>query len=335
MKIIIETGHPGHVHQFRKIINKLITRGHNVLVVAKKKESTVELLKEYNIGNNHKNMILKLYSLIDSVLRLLAICRNFNPDLFISRVSPTTAYASFLRSKPHIAFNDTEHCNLTDNLAMSSCNKIATPASFKSDLGKKQIRYNSFTEMFYISNIKKQSSIDIYKKLGIKSTDKLSLLRFVSWSAAHDIGFKGLSLKEKFLLVKSLSKYSKVLISSESKLPHLLKPYSLKIKPSDFHNILQSSSLYVGDGATTASESALMGVPAIYTNPINLGYIDELERNKLIFQEINFFRILKRSLYILNTNYKKNTKVISNDLISDLEDPIAFSLDLIEDFNLQ
>tara|TARA_Y100000589_G_C27132861_1_gene621327 strand:- start:187 stop:1221 length:1035 start_codon:yes stop_codon:yes gene_type:complete len=335
MNIIIETGHPGHVHQFRKIIDRLILKKHNVLVVAKRKESTIDLLEKFGIthqiiGDNYKSMILKLYSLIYSVFKLLIICRNFNPDLFISRVSPTTAYASLLRSTPHIAFNDTEHCTLTDKLAMSFCDKIATPVSFKANLGKKHLRFNSFTEMFYILDFKNRLSSGSSDTLGIEEGKKISLLRFVSWSAAHDIGFSGLSLREKYLLAKSLSKFSKVLISSESELPNILKPYSLDIHPSEFHKVLDLSSLYVGDGATTASEAALLGVPSVYTNPIKLGYIDELEKNKLVFQEANFTNILKRSLKILKEDYKKETQVTSSKLISNLEDTTEFSLDLIK-----
>ena len=144
-----------------------------------------------------------------------------------------------------------------------------------------------------------------------------------------------MTFKEKLLLVKYLSQYSKVFISSESKLPDSLESYSLKIRPSEFHSVLGLSSLCVGDGATTASESALMGVPSIYTNPIGLGYIDELEKNKLLFQETIFHKILSRSLHIIKSNYQYKTAKISKNLISNLVDPIKFSIDIIENQNIQ
>ena len=339
MKIIIEIGHPGHVHQFRKVISKLINGGHDVLVVAKKKESAIDLLKFYKIkhkiiGKNYKNLVLKLYSLLMSVINLFIIARNFSPDLFISRVSPTSSFVSLLRGSNHIAFNDTEHCTLTDKLALPFCHKVITPMSFSKDLGENQISYNSFTEMFYVSDLKKPLASKIYNKLGINSSDKITLLRFVSWSAAHDIGFKGISIKEKVLLVKYLSQYSKVFISSESKLPSSLKSYSLKTNPSEFHDVLGLSSLYVGDGATTASEAALMGVPSIYTNPIELGYIDELERKKLLFQELTFNKIIRRSSNIIKSNYNRETERLSKILRSNLVDPVEFSMSIIENQNI-
>lgn len=58
----------------------------------------------------------------------------------------------------------------------------------------------------------------------------------------------------------------KFYISSEKKLPHDLQPFSLNIPLEKIYNALAYSDLSLGEGATMAAESNLLGTPAIYLN---------------------------------------------------------------------
>ena len=49
MRIIINIGHPGHVHFYRNAILALEERGHEVLVTARAKDITYKLLGIYDI----------------------------------------------------------------------------------------------------------------------------------------------------------------------------------------------------------------------------------------------------------------------------------------------
>ena len=49
MKVLIDIGHPGHVHFFKNLIWILEKKGHEVLVTARGKEVTVDLLRAYGI----------------------------------------------------------------------------------------------------------------------------------------------------------------------------------------------------------------------------------------------------------------------------------------------
>jgi predicted glycosyltransferase len=44
MRILIDIGHPAHVHYFKNAINQLQQRGHAVFVVAREKEVSFRLL---------------------------------------------------------------------------------------------------------------------------------------------------------------------------------------------------------------------------------------------------------------------------------------------------
>ena len=84
-------------------------------------------------------------------------------------------------------------------------------------------------------------------------------------------------------MVTELSKIVKVFISSEAILPFELQKYILNIPPEKMHNVLAFANLYIGEGATMASECAMLGTPAIYVNSITAGTLEEQEKYGLIY----------------------------------------------------
>ena len=49
MRILLDIGHPAHVHLYRNLRNELIQRGHQILVTVKDLPSATTLLTLYNI----------------------------------------------------------------------------------------------------------------------------------------------------------------------------------------------------------------------------------------------------------------------------------------------
>ena len=91
------------------------------------------------------------------------------------------------------------------------------------------------------------------------------------------MGLQGLSFEGQLKLVNGLKEYGKVLITSEGDLPEVLEPYRISVSPIYIHDLLNYASMYIGEGATMASESAILGTPSVYVSPLELGYLDELE----------------------------------------------------------
>ena len=58
-----------------------------------------------------------------------------------------------------------------------------------------------------------------------------------------------------------------------------LEKYKIPIPPERMHDALYYSSLYIGEGATMASECAVLGTPAIYANNLSAGTLEE-QRSK-------------------------------------------------------
>ena len=171
------------------------------------------------------------------------------------------------------------------------------------------------------------------KKLNISTSEPYILIRFVSWEANHDIKYKGIKYSEKKLLINTLKKHYKILISSEQKLPEEFKEHAINITPEMIHHILAYAVLFIGEGATMASECAMLGTPAIYVNPITSGTIEEQEKLGLLFSYRNFNGILEKSFELLsNDNIKSEFQNRRMKLLANKIDITAFMVWFIENY---
>ena len=50
MKILITIGHPGHVHFYKNFVWTAQKKGHEVTILAEKKEVSTALLRNYNLS---------------------------------------------------------------------------------------------------------------------------------------------------------------------------------------------------------------------------------------------------------------------------------------------
>lgn len=257
------------------------------MVSARDRDVIQELLRHYGIpfctrGKGANGMIGKMLYILKADTLLLQKAIRFKPDLFLSFASPYAAHVAWLMRKPHIVLDDTESAWLNHCLYLPFSTTPLNPASFKKDFGHKQIRFDSFMELAYLHPRYFTPSASVRANLGIAQDQKYCILRFVAWSANHDVGQRGISLEAKVKLVELLSSHMKVFISSESELPDSLKPYQINIPSDKLHDALAFASLYIGEGATTASECAMLGTPAIYINSLSAGTLEDQHQMGLI-----------------------------------------------------
>ena len=173
----------------------------------------------------------------------------------------------------------------------------------------------------------------VFDYLGIDKSTKYTIIRFVSWDASHDIGQGGIYNDQKYKLVKELLKYSRVLISSESRLPDELLKYQIKIKPDQLHDVLKYASLYIGEGATTASECAVLGIPAIYVNTLSAGTLEEQEKFGLIHSFRNYHGVIEKAIEILNNEDSNNIyQTLRDRMLREKIDVTAFIVWFIENY---
>jgi uncharacterized protein len=272
MRILIDIGHPAHVHLFKNMVMVMKKRGHCFFFTVRSGENETVLLDELGfqyevIGRKRRGVVLKIAGLVVFTLRIIRIARHFKPDLFLSHGSMYAGYASRFCRKPHIALEDTGNMEqLMFSIRVSDV--ILTPDTITRSLGSKQIKYPGYHELAYLSPEYFKPDINVLNLLSVKPGEKYAILRFVSWGASHDIGQKGIDLEGKVRLVNYMASKMKVFISSEAPLPGILDQYRIPVPFTQMHNALAFAYIYIGEGATMATEAAILGVPSVYISSI-------------------------------------------------------------------
>lgn len=303
MRLLIDIGHPGHVHLFRPFAKIMQKKGHELLFTCRQKEFEIELLKNagfsyISFGKKYDSILGKILGLLVFNIKMLKTAIKFKPNIFLSAGSMYAAQVSSILRKPHIAFEDTGNMEQV-NLYKPFTDVILTSDVFHRDLGKKQIKYSGFHELAYLHPNHFTSDKTIVDSLALNPIKKTILFRFVSWNATHDIGQGGFMLSDKLRIVKKIAETYNVFISSESSLPAELEKYRLTTKPEQIHDVMSYVDLFIGEGATMASECAMIGTPAIYVNTMEAGSIDDQEKSGLVFHFRKTEGVLEKAKEVL------------------------------------
>ncbi|MFL3005434.1 MAG: DUF354 domain-containing protein [Candidatus Neomarinimicrobiota bacterium] len=338
MRVLFDIGHPAHVHYFKNLIKLLKNNGNQVLIVAREKDVTHSLLENYKIpylsrGRGSKTLSGKLFYLFKANFQLYKYSIVFKPDLFISFASPYAAQIANYFNKPHIAFTDTEHAKLGIASFLPFTDTIITPKTFKGNLGHNHIKFDGYMEDTYLHPKYFKPNKNILKKLNLSDQEKYVVLRLVSWEASHDIGQKGFRIDTLVNLIAEIKNHARIFISAENKIPKIFKKYQLSINPTEIHDVLSFAELFIGEGATMASECAIMGTPSIYINSLSAGTLEDQEKKGLlsIFKSSN--GLVKKSREILmNPKAKKETKQKSINLFKNKIDINIFFYWLISNY---
>jgi uncharacterized protein len=303
--IHIDIIHPANVHYFKHAIANWKAMGFEIILTCRNKEITYELLgleglKFIPMGKNPKSAMGKFLFLLKCEWNIFNLYLKKKPDIALSFAASYVAHMASIFGLPHVSFDDTEHAKLNRRLYLPFTDFVLNPESYLLDLGKKQFKFKGHMELFYLNEKYFYPDMQIFSELGIKENERFVFLRFVSWGAFHDQGQMGFSDSYKIQLVKKLSLNYKVFISSEGTLPPELLPFEIKIKPDRVHHVLYFADLFVGEGATMASECAALGTPAIYVNSLDLGYLQRHAENELITNKRYQDGTFEKALEILN-----------------------------------
>jgi len=342
MKILVDLGHPAHLHFFKHSMRKMEEKGHQVLIIAKEKDETLALLDAYGlkyrrVGKYHKNNLAKAADLLKIDFATYKIAKKFNPDILTGAGSVNAAHVAALLRKPCILFGDNERVWLDQKLFLPFVSVFCTPTSFRKDLGKKHIKYNGSDELAYLHPKYFQPNSAVLSEAGLKVSDKFIILRLNAWTALHDIGQSGFNFKDEEEMVRfitELEKYGKVFISTEKDLPSTLKGHQVHISPEKMHDLLYFATMYIGEGATMAAEAAVLGTPSIYVSSISLGYINELRDSyDLVRTCWNFENALEEAQLLLDRpKLKQEWQIGRQKLLQDKVDVTEFMVKLIENY---
>lgn len=351
MRILIDMGHPAHVHFFKNFIWEMEKNGHEIKVTARDKEVTQDLLNKYGfafqiIGKSKpgKTNLLKEWIIRD--FRLYKSARNFKPDILMGIGNPSIAHVSKIIRKSSIIFTDTEHAKFSNSITFPFSDVICTPDCYRDSIGSKQIRYNGYHEIAYLHPHYFTPNPTVLDELGFDRDDNIFLVRFAAFNASHDTNTEHFDKRYVPDLITKLEDKGTVVISSEIKLNHNLQKYQLKISPEKYHDLLYFSKMYIGEGSTSAMEAAILGVPSLHFERLNIdgqkstilpyiGVLNEIETKYNLLYSYCDERYLLSKVDEILTDLDREKAIWDqrrNVLLKDKIDVTAFMVWLIENY---
>lgn len=306
MKILIDINHPAHVHYFRNLIRIMKSHGHEFIVVNRDDKMINQLLDYYEINHITRNKRPEKKNTNKSLLYLLGcICACMKasfihkPNMYLGFASLPVSISSILFRKPCIILDDTEHNKLNHRLYLPGASVVLTPFYYNIDLGEKQLRFNAYVEQLYMHShyfMKNETTIN---EQGVKS-DEYILVRYIAYDAHHDKDVKPLRDEQKKAIIQLLAQKYRVLLSMEkNNQDEFYKPYLVHFSPEKMHDIEAGAKFLVAEGATMASEAFVNGVPYVYLNPLQVGYIDQQQQ-------------IMPQYFFKTTDYKEAIDAINN-----------------------
>lgn len=290
MKALLSIDHPAWAHQFRHIVAAVNARGGQVMTLAVEKDGDTELLRQYGIPyvlsarSTGKNIVEKGLLFLGLCVEHSWRALRFRPDVLIGRASPMMAVAAWVSRRPHLVFEDTEVSKFSLRICRRLSTRILTPRTFLTDLGPRQVRLDTYKELFYLHPSVFTPDRQALRDCGFDPDKPYVLVRFVAWNASHDIGRRGLDDAGKVALVRRLEAYARVYVSAEGELPAQLEANRLRTPFHMAHHVLAFARLVFSEGATMASEAAVLGTHALYVNTIVSGTTrEQSERYGLLY----------------------------------------------------
>lgn len=284
MNILLDLVHPAHVHFFRHAIETLKDAGHSVAIASRNKDCTTDLLDDFNLKHtcistqNDGRAISMAHELWHRNRRLKRIAKEHSSEVIAGVGGVSAAQTACLLRRRSVIFYDTEAARLQNALSYPFASRVVVPQCYTGWVPKRRVRrYRGYHELAYLHPNQFKPDRDIAIQNGLYEDGDTFLIRLVSWKANHDLGLSGWTRNILDAVVKRLKPLGRVLISSEQPLPDELRELEYDGCRASIHHLIGHCRLTIGESATMASESVVMGVPAVYAAPSYRGYISEQE----------------------------------------------------------
>jgi uncharacterized protein len=337
LRVLFDITHPADVHLFKAVISRLRAEGNAVLVACRDKDVTVDLLKREKIDHlclsrMGRGLLGLGKELLVRDVRMLRATLRFRPDVMVARGGIFIGPVGWLLRVPRLVVEDTEHAKFERMLSLPFATYICTGTGYMGDHGRRQVRFRGVPQFAYTDPRYFQPDPRPLWEAGIDTQKPYIVLRTVSWGAAHDLGFAGAHESAVMQAVERLSRFGRVLISSEKPLPAPLEGYRNPVPSNHMLDLLSFATLFIGEGGTMAAEAGLMGVPAIFTNPLSVGFLLAMERDYQLVRNVRAFEdgLPIAEQWLIQPDLKDTWQQRRRRLLEDSEDIPAFLYGMIQ-----
>jgi len=345
MKILIDIGHPAHVHYYRNLANELLKRGHSVFWSVKDIDVAKQLLDYYGFSytvlpKKSDSLFGKVWKQVLYDFKLLSLCLNNKIDIAIG-TSVSIAHVSRLSKVKSIIFDDDDDDvqPLVTKYVNPYADVLLSPDSLKGKRKRKDtIYYAGYHELAYLHPNRFKPDPTVLDDAGLNYGEPFFIMRFNVFKAHHDIGITGLSLEQKLKLIEILKPHGKIFITTEREIEPELANYHLKMSPYKIHSLMYYATMFIGDSQTMTSEAAVLGIPSLRCNSFagKISYLEEEEHRyglTFAFTPDRFDDMLKKLDWLLAMpNLKSEWKRRQQKMLADKIDVTAFWLWFVENY---
>lgn len=287
MRVLFDLTHPAQVHFFKHPIRQLAGEGEEVFVTSRDKDVELALLDELGIDHrclsrSRKGLLGLGVELVERNARMIALVARLRPDVLVARMGISIGLPGALWRIPRVVFEDTEHARLQAALSLPFATHVVTGTGYRKDFGRRQIRFRGLPVMAYLAPERFVPDPEVLQRRDLDPSERLILLRTVSWQAAHDVGIGRRSEEDLRRAVARLAPHGRVVLSAEGALPPDLRALANPLAGRDLHHLLAFAALVISEGGTIAAEAAVLGTPTVYCNPLRTGYLEHLASRKLL-----------------------------------------------------
>lgn len=272
MNILIDIGHPGHVHLLHGVAEEMIARGHKVFYSVRDIPVAKRLMEHYrmspwvDLGGKKDSLTGKAQTVLHQDIQLLKFVQRNHINIGLSS-GIVLSHVSKLTSMKAYVFDD------DDDAAEPLIVKYGHPLSdvvFTPDCIRRKTKhavyYAGTHELAYLHPKRFSPNPVVLQHAGIQEGECFFIMRFVALKGHHDVGQQGLTMDQKKALVALLKTHGRVIITSERTIEPEFEQYRLPVPPEEIHSLMAYSAMFLGDSQTMTSEAAVLGVPALKCN---------------------------------------------------------------------
>jgi len=211
-------------------------------------------------------------------LRIARIAAESDAKILTGINNPYVAQAGRLIGTPSVVFDDTESARLINAATFRFASLICTPRRFARDLGRKHLKYDGFHELAYLHPKYFTPDPKIPARLSPDGRPYV-LVRLVAGTASHDSERIASRLDSVLVAggLERLERVARVYVVSENRPQPGFGAVTYPLPPESVLDALAGCAAYIGDGATMATEAALLGRPSVYVSALRFGSMRELE----------------------------------------------------------
>ncbi len=271
MNVLIDIGHPAHVHLFKHLAKSLQEHGHHLYFSVRDIPVAKHLMQVYgmqyiDLGKKKDSLLGKAWVVLKQDIKLLRLVWKNNIrwgigcGIVIPHLSALSRMTSFKFDD-----DDDEVEPLMVKFGHPFSNVVMTPAVIKRKTHH-AVYYEGTKELAYLHPSRFTPDPSVLYKLGLEEGEQYFIMRFVAFKGFHDQGEYGLTIEQKRKLLSLLLQHGKVFITSERTIEHELEQYRVSVPAEDMHSLLNYATMFVGDSQTMTSEAAVLGTPAFKCN---------------------------------------------------------------------